>query len=153
MPESQRLKFVALNDKILSLGQQFASNAFPAVTEVEIEKASERLMGLPKHVIGSLIKTSKERLAAESNETTTSEDDVAIVSTTSMMAMHVLKKVRDEKVRELVFRGMNSASSSQIRVLEEMLETRLELAKLLGKKSYADLYLSDKMAKTPGTYS
>jgi Zn-dependent oligopeptidase len=36
--------------------------------------------------------------------------------------------------------------------LEEMLQERFKLAKLLGYPSYAHLFLADKMAKTPGIF-
>jgi intermediate peptidase len=141
MPQATRERFVDLNDKILELGQMFASSAFPSVNAIEIENASKKMEGVPReimdHVVGRGLKESRQK-------------DLAIVSTTSMAAMMVLKMARDEQVRKLMFVGMNSAAEWQVDILEKLLKTRGELASLLGKKSYADMYLGDKMARTPG---
>ncbi|KAJ3407047.1 Mitochondrial intermediate peptidase [Chytridiales sp. JEL 0842] len=134
MPQKKREQFVDLNDKILELGQSFTASAFPGVSAVEIEKASVRLQGLSRETIAKLVQ---------------GKEDLAVVSTTSMSAMMVLKHVRDEQVRKLMYTGMNSATEWQVEILEKLLKTRGELASLLGKRSYADMYLGDKMARTP----
>ena len=48
--------------------------------------------------------------------------------------------------------ALNSANDYQVGVLEELLKTRADLAKLLGKANYAELHLQDKMVEKPGIF-
>ncbi|KAI8851156.1 hypothetical protein BC829DRAFT_425054 [Chytridium lagenaria] len=127
MPSKTRDRFVDLNDRILKLGHEF------------IEAASKTLLGVPKDVVSEVLRKGSRW------------KDTAVVSTDSAAAISILKTARNEDVRRLVFLGMNSAVQEQIDILEELLKTRGDLARLLEKNSYADLYLSDKMAKTPAS--
>ncbi|KAJ3214385.1 Mitochondrial intermediate peptidase [Dinochytrium kinnereticum] len=137
MSAKTRDRFVDLNDRILRLGHEFVSNGYSSVREVEVEAASKKLVGVPKDIVADAMRRGSRW------------KDTAVISTDSAAAINVLRTARDEEVRRLVFLGMNSADPEQISILEEMLKTRGELAQLLKKNSYADLYLSDKMAKTP----
>lgn len=55
----------------------------------------------------------------------------------------------NEEARRLVYIGSMREDKDRVHVLETMLKERAELAHVLGKETWADVALSDKMAKTP----
>lgn len=65
----------------------------------------------------------------------------------------VLRSVRNEDVRKEVYLATRTSSSRQIHRLEKLLMKRAELAQLSGFNSFADMTLSDKMAKSPESVS
>ncbi len=144
MPDSRRRQFVELNDKVLQLGQEFVTNSGPSMDYVKIKDPYSSLDGVEKRVIDSLIPHSSLPTRRQSTPSH------AIIPIRHGVAYHILKSATNESVRENVFIGLNSGSMQQIQVLDEMLKTRGEIASLLGRRSYADLHLSDSMAKNPG---
>lgn len=78
-----------------------------------------------------------------------SKDGYAYVPTDSAECQMILKYATNENVRQQVYESMNSATRESIHVLEQLMRTRSELATLVGKDSYAELQLQDKMAKNP----
>ncbi|KAG6871902.1 Mitochondrial intermediate peptidase [Termitomyces sp. Mi166 len=67
----------------------------------------------------------------------------------SLQAQMIMRSAPSEEPRRRLYIAANSSTPEQIRILEELLRTRGELAKLVGKESYAAMTLGDKMAKTP----
>ena len=55
----------------------------------------------------------------------------------------------DEDLRRRLYVGANTSLQSHIDTLEELLRTRAELARLVGRESWGEVALDDKMAKTP----
>ncbi|KAJ3087388.1 Mitochondrial intermediate peptidase [Quaeritorhiza haematococci] len=142
MPTSVRQNFVTLQDRILTLGQQFIVNAAnPPSQTILIRDPYTRLEGLPRRVIDALVVASG---GSRYNR------DKAYIPVPSNVALMVLRFVRDEEVRKEVYVALNKGSEEQVAVLEELLRTRGELAKLLQKRSYSEMYLADKMAESPG---
>lgn len=148
MPDARRRRFVELNDKVLQLGQEFVTNSGPSVDYVKIKDPYSSLDGVSTRVIESLIPSSST--SSKSSKRHRPISSYAIIPIRHGVAYHILKSATNESVRERVFIGLNSGSIQQIQVLDEMLKTRGEIASLLGRKSYADLHLSDSMAKSPG---
>ncbi|KAJ3176695.1 Mitochondrial intermediate peptidase [Geranomyces variabilis] len=134
MPLAQRDRLVDLHDRIGELGHMMITNSGPGTRIVEIEGVPESLNGVPNTIVANL----KAR-----------EGGSVFLSTSSSAAGIVLKTARDENVRKQVFLGINSGSKEQVEVVEALLWTRGELARLLGKESYAEMWLADKMAETP----
>jgi mitochondrial intermediate peptidase len=69
----------------------------------------------------------------------------------SLQAQMIMHYAPDEEARRKVYMAAHSSTSKQIQVLEDLLHARGELARLIGKKSFAHMMLADKMAKSPGT--
>ena len=139
MPLKAREQYIKLNDEIQNLGQIFSNNAGPGVESVAFSDISSKLKGVPSGLIDVL------RRVQERN------DGKILVPTNSEVASIIMRTASNESVRKEMFDALNSATRQQISTLEQMLLKRGELAKLLGKKSYAEMYLADKMAETPGT--
>lgn len=77
------------------------------------------------------------------------KDGYAYVATDSTECQMILKYAKNENVRRQVYESMNSATKESIMTLEQLMMTRSELATLVGRESYAELQLQDKMAKNP----
>lgn len=78
-----------------------------------------------------------------------SKDGHAYVPTDSTECQMILKYAQNENIRRQVYESMNSATKESIMTLEQLMMTRSDLATLVGRESYADLQLQDKMAKNP----
>ncbi|CAG8830231.1 30513_t:CDS:2, partial [Gigaspora margarita] len=129
LPSSDRDKFVQLSDKIIALGRKFTHSQILKSTNI-IEVDSSCLDGLHTGL-------------------PTKNGDIARLSTKPWEAQMVLKLIKDGNIRKKMFIASNSATKEQIDLLENLLRTRGELAKLLGMDSYSHIFLIDKMIKNP----
>lgn len=134
LPNKQRADFVELSDQIIHVGREFVQMNPRAIHTVKINKYD--LAGVGPSVIRNV----------------TNRDGYAYVKTDSTECQMILKYAKDENVRKLVFESMNSATEESIATLEDLMLTRAELARLVGRDSYAELQLQDKMAKNPSKY-
>lgn len=123
LPQRQREQFVELSDQILHLGRQFIQSDPRAVPSIHLN-ADERL--------------GVERLGPD-------------IATDSNECQMVLRYAAHPSARKKAYEALNSAREDSVRVLEDMMRTRAQLARLVGQNTYAELQLQDKMAKSPGT--
>lgn len=61
----------------------------------------------------------------------------------------IARYAREGEARRLVYVGGMRTEPDRVEVLEQMVRERSELADVLGKETWADVVLTDKMAKTP----
>ncbi|KAI8636919.1 hypothetical protein BD408DRAFT_376091 [Parasitella parasitica] len=127
----QRAEFVNLSDQIIHLGREFIQMNPRAIKQVKIKHSA--LGGVNPSLIRSAV----------------SNDGYAYVPTDSPECQMILKYAQNENVRKKAYESMNSATKGSIATLEQLVKTRSALATLIGKESYADLQLEDKMAKNP----
>ena len=136
----QRNRFVSLSSEILVLGRQFLNESTrtrpPAVIQPsELEGLKDKGMG------------SRLQLQAQ----VTQRD--LMVYPGSLQAQMIMRSAPSEEPRRRVYTAAHTSTPGQIQVLERLLRARAELAQLVGKDSFADITLGDKMAKSPGRYS
>ena len=62
----------------------------------------------------------------------------------------IMRFAPGEEPRRKVYIAANSSASEQVELLEALLRTRGQLARLVGSDSFAHMALGDKMAKSPG---
>ncbi|KAJ3559957.1 hypothetical protein NM688_g22 [Phlebia brevispora] len=136
LPPAQRTKFVSLSTEILVLGRQFLNETASARPPAVI-KPSE-LKGLKDKAMGARL-----RLQAEF----TQRD--LMVYPGSLQAQMIMHSAPQEEPRRKVYMAANSSTPEQIETLEKLLRARGELARLVGKESFAHMTLTDKMAKSP----
>ncbi len=131
MPLNQRNRFVELNERVLSLGQQYMTQPPP---ERALEFSLDALAGLPSYITSPLkLRSGKVRITVPSTEATL-----------------ILRHVRNEQTRKLVYETMHAGSEKNLSTLEELLKARYDLATCVGFKSYNEYALRDKMAASPG---
>lgn len=135
MPPSERQRFVNLSNDISQVGSAFFNGAEPARSQITFH--ANALQGLDPIVVQQIKKWNNK----------------APVPTAGVVPRLVLRSVRDESVRKQTYLATRTSSSRQIHRLEKLLTKRAELAKLSGFNSFADMTLSDKMAKNPEAVS
>lgn len=135
MPPDDRQRFVNLSNDVSQVGSEFFNGAEPAKSQVV--SSANSLQGLDPIVVQQIRRWNNK----------------APVPTMGIVPRLVLRSVRDEAVRKEVYLATRTASTRQIHRLEKLLMKRSELAKLSGYNSFADMTLSDKMAKTPDAVS
>ncbi|KAI8075771.1 hypothetical protein BDF21DRAFT_72733 [Thamnidium elegans] len=131
LPNKQRAEFVELSDQIIHIGREFIQMNPRAIHKVKINPSD--LAGVGPSVIRNVM----------------NRDGYAYVQTDSTECQMILKYAKNEHVRKQVYESMNSATKESIMTLEELMMTRANLATLVGRESYAELQLQDKMAKNP----
>jgi len=137
LPAEKRQKFVSLSSDILVLGREFLKEANAARPPTAIKPAE--LTGLKDKGMGV-------RLQLQAHFT---QRDL-LVYPGSLQAQMIMRSAPSEEPRRRVYIAANSSTPEQIHILEKLLKTRGELARLVGRESYADMTLADKMAKSPG---
>lgn len=139
LPPAERQKFVSLSSDILVLGRQFLEGTSAPRPPVSI-KLSE-LKGLKDKGMGVKM-TLQARFTGRD----------LLVYPASLQAQMIMRSAPEEEPRKRVYIAANSSTPEQIELLETLLRKRAELARLVGKESFAHMTLADKMAKTPGMH-
>lgn len=68
----------------------------------------------------------------------------------SVQAQMIMRSAPKEEPRRKVYLASNSSTEEELYLLEKLLRTRAELARLVGSRSFAHMELIGKMAKSPG---
>lgn len=131
MPQDKREKFVALSTHISQLGTAFVSNMTPATYVLRFN--SSRLKGMDPVILREI----------------THRFGTVHLPTTGPLSLTALRTVEEEDARRQIYIAGRIASKNQLRILETLLVCRGEVARLSGYENYADMNLSDKMAKSP----
>ncbi|KAF5118930.1 hypothetical protein DV454_000294 [Geotrichum candidum] len=124
-------EFINLSSKISVEGQQFMNNANVPVSQY-LTFPSKKLADLE-----------------EQNVKITKRFGRAYIPSTGNEALMALRYVKDEDIRRKIWIERRRADPSQVKTLESFLTARQKLAKLMGKSSYAEYELHDKMVKSP----
>lgn len=131
LPKGSRDRFVDLSQRISELGSSFVQDMQPEQRFLDFP--SSHLYGMNPQMARRYTRRGVIRLPTMSPEATVA-----------------LRSVHDEGVRKTIYYATRTASSKSIQVLEAMLRSRAELARLSGFDSYGQMALHDKMmAKTP----
>ncbi len=140
LPPLQRERFVSLSTEILVLGRQFLNESAAARPPARIQWSE--LQGLKDLGMGARL-----RLQAQ----VTKRD--LLVYPGSLQAQMIMRSAPAEEPRRKVYMAANTSTPGQIETLDRLLRARVELARLVGKESFAHMTLMDKMAKSPGKHS
>lgn len=136
LPPAIRARFVELSDSLLSLGRTFLSFASSGPSPdppIPIPDADKLLSGMGSQFIDALPRRRGK----------------VYVTPGGWEAQMIARYAREGEARRLVYVGGMRTEPDRVEVLEEMLRERAELADVLGKETWADVVLTDKMAKTP----
>ncbi|KAG8832469.1 Mitochondrial intermediate peptidase, partial [Serendipita sp. 399] len=136
LPEQQRQRFVQLSSNIISLGRDFLQGL--SADKAPLTLRTEDCEGVPENPrlwqFYALKRGLRSRISVEAN---------------SAEARRVLKYSTNEEARKKVYVAQNASSKKQLDVVEQLLKDRAELAMLVGRQSYAEMLLHDKMGKKP----
>lgn len=135
LPKDKREKFVLLSNQINETGSKFLDGMSPSQAKLSIP--SDRLRGLDPRYI-----------RAYSTHRGTTELPLHY-----SLVQQVLANVEEETIRKRVYIASRTAARKDIELLETLMTSRAELANLSGFSSYAEMTLTDKMARTPDAVS
>lgn len=130
LDDAGRESFVSLTTKISLLGRDFISSTHPKQDYIALSQSEAQGMD----------PTLAQQLT---------QGNTVYVPTGGVPGQLALRGMKNEKSRKLLWSKMRESSDKSIESLEELLVSRLDLARLMGKESYADYLLSDKMAGNP----
>ena len=136
LPE-QRQKFVSLSSDIPILGHHFLKGTNAARPPTTI--SSSELEGLKDKGMGVRLQLQAQFTKRD-----------LLVYPGSLQAQMIMRSAPGEGPRRRIYMAANSSTPEQIDILETLLRKRAELARLVGRESFAHMTLDDKMAKTPG---
>jgi peptidyl-dipeptidase Dcp len=142
LSEADKAKYRALSQELGQLTLQFGQNALKATNAFELYLTEEETAGLPQGFKDACA------LAAQQKG---KEGYLVTLSATSYVPFMKYSSRRD--LREKLYRAYNSRCTSgeydNTDIIRRIAATRLAIAQLLGKQTYADQALEKRMAQTP----
>lgn len=147
LPPDTRQRFVALSDEIQVLGRKFLGDvaaSSPADPESDpAGVAGGDLFEIPVELLEEMgpqfIRALPKRRLSSAR----------LVGRNSWAAQMILRRSPNEHARRIVYESSYRRDQRRVNTLEELLSKRGELAGVLGKDSWSEVALGDKMAKTP----
>jgi mitochondrial intermediate peptidase len=136
LPSAERNRIADLQNRANALGAKFSSNASSSSAEFDVEVA--KLNALPAHLRARLprVKGDPKRVRLCAGDPTISG--------------FVMKHIRDPSIRRNMYVAEHSRSAkANLKVLDELLSARHDLAKLLGFEGYAHLMFEGRLASSP----
>ncbi|GAA5895653.1 hypothetical protein JCM5296_003770 [Sporobolomyces johnsonii] len=135
LPGAQRAEFVSLSTSILQLGRRFLQNASDPDAREPVQASRAEL----EAAFG----------AAFARKVIPPGKDEAYVDPTSWEGRVLARNHPSAAVRRRFYVASHAAPRDHVETLEELLVARARLAKLVGRESWGDVALEDKMARTP----
>lgn len=140
---ADREKYKELSTRLSQLTLKFDQNALKETSKYEMWLTKNDLDGLPESAIDAAAAAAK----AKDRE----GEYLITLHAPSYMAFMKYSSRRD--LREKLYKMYNSQCTSgefnNIDIMQQIANTRLELANLLGYRTFADYQLADKMAENP----
>lgn len=147
LPEAQKQQYAHLRKRLSELGSQFSDNVLDATNAWRKQVTEEQLAGLPATALASARQAARQAGL-----------DGCLVTLEFPSYYPVLTYCEDAGLREEVYRANSTRASDQgphagqwdnSQIIEETLELRGQMARLLGFANYAELSLATKMADSP----
>lgn len=135
LPPRERERFVELSDQIMVLGRAFLQDMSTGTSDAVTEFPTELLAGLDLSLFGQ----SMLRLRPAKT--------ISVVPG-SWELHYISKHAPNPEARRLAYTMSYTGRNKPVAILEQLLHTRYELARLTGKESAAEMALVDKMAGT-----
>ena len=147
-----REKYRRLMSDLSDLSVKFGQNVSNELSNPELRLwvNKDELDGLPEDIISAARETARETLASEGKE-----DDPSLYLFTMYSPSYVpfIKYSKNRPLREKIWRMYNSRNISgefsNVDILRKIANTRLELAKVMGKDNYSQYKLQGTMAGKP----
>ncbi|KAL8724549.1 MAG: hypothetical protein Q9166_007891 [cf. Caloplaca sp. 2 TL-2023] len=132
LPDNDRQAFVDLSNQISQLGTKFVKDMRPAASIISFQ--NQQLTDVDPLVLQH---ARRRHLTG------------ILIPTVGPVAIRALRSMRHEDARRDLYIAGRTAPKAQLQILRDFLQTRAMVANLSGYPSYADMNLSDKLARTP----
>lgn len=152
LQDADREKFKSLSARLSDLTVKFGQNVSNDLKSERnrIWVKESELAGIPESIREAARAEAKEALLAEGKD-----DDESLYMFNLFAPSYVpfMKYAENRELREKLYRMFGSRNMSgefdNTKILKEIANVRLEIAKLMGKSSFAEYQLQGTMAKTP----
>lgn len=138
-----RDRYRQLAKRLTELTLKFDQNALKETPRYELWLAADDLEGLPESAIDAYRQAAHDK----------GRDDAWLVTLDAPSYMPFMKYSARRDLREKLYKMYNRQCTSgdycNLEVLRDIANTRLEMARLMGCKSFADYKLQHTMAQTP----
>ena len=138
-----RDRYRQLAKRLTELTLKFDQNALKETPRYELWLAADDLEGLPESAIDAYRQAAHDK----------GRDDAWLVTLDAPSYMPFMKYSARRDLREKLYKMYNRQFTSgdycNLEVLRDIANTRLEMARLMGCKSFADYKLQHTMAQTP----
>lgn len=147
LSETDRQKYRELSEKLSLLSLNFGDNNLKETNAYLLNITDKaRLEGIPETALEAAAETAREK--GKEGWTFTLQ---------APSYMPVMMYAKDRELRKELYTAYNTrstkGSTSNLDIVKEIVNTRMEIAQLLGYKSYADYVLVERMAKEgPAVY-
>ena len=143
----EQARYAAVMQRLAELTTRFGQNVLADESDFRLVLKDEAdLAGLPAFVRDAARQAARERGIAEGAVITLSRSHIVPFLTFSER-----RDLREKAWRAWTSRGEHAGASDNRAVAAEILQLRLEQARLHGYRSYADFALSDTMARSQAT--
>lgn len=146
-----REEYRKLSAELSDLNVKFAQNVTNGMKDpsARLWVSADQLGGLPADIVAAAREEAKAALEAEGK----ADDGSYLFTVYYPSYAPFMKYSTDRALREKLYRIYNSRNQSgefnNIPVLKDIANIRLEIAKLMGKKNFAEYQLQETMAGTP----
>lgn len=143
--ETQQKRLKEINDELSMLSQKYGDNVLREINgfKIVIDK-KEDLAGLPQSLINDAAQAAKDA-KMEGKWIIGLQNPVY----TPFMKYSEKRNLREKLFKAYTNKGNNNNENDNKEIAKKMLSLKLEKAKMLGYKTYAEYIIEDNMAKTP----
>ncbi|KAF8779328.1 hypothetical protein HU200_002761 [Digitaria exilis] len=147
LEDEHREKFNQIEQELEKLSQKFSENVLDATKKFEkLITDKKEIDGLPATALGLAAQTA----VSKGHENATAENGPWVITLDAPSYIAVMQHARNRDLREEVYRAyLTRASSGELdntNIISQILKLRLEKAKILGYKNYAEVSMAQKMA-------
>ena len=143
--ETDKVKLKEINEKLSVLSLQFSENVLDENNNFELViDNKDDLSGLPESVIAAAAETAAEKGKAGKWVFTLDQP-----SRLPFLQFADNRSLREKILNGYIMRGDNNNEYDNKEIIKQLVNLRLEKARLLGFETYADFVLARTMAKTP----
>ncbi|KAK1603516.1 hypothetical protein QYE76_017820 [Lolium multiflorum] len=147
LEDEQRDKFNQIQQDLEKLTEKFSENVLDATKKFEkLITDKKQIDGLPASALGLAAQTA----VSKGHENATADNGPWVITLDAPSFSAVMQHAKNRALREEVYRAyLTRASSGDLDntdIISQILKLRLEKAKLLGYKNYAEVSLARKMA-------
>jgi len=145
LSEADKTKLKEINEKLSVLSLQFSENVLDENNNFELViENKDDLSGLPESVI-----SAAAELATEKGKTGKWVFTLDQPSRVPFLQFADNRSLREKILKGYINRGDNNNEYDNKEIVKQIVNLRLDKAKLLGFETYADFVLAKTMAKTP----
>lgn len=145
LPEDTKARLAEIVERLATLATKFGQNVLAdEKAYMLILAAKDDLAGLPASLVSAAAWTAADRGLPGKHAITLSRSSIE-----PFLQFSARRDLREKAFRAWVQRGESGGLTDNRAVASEMVQLRMERARLLGFESFAHLRLADTMAKTP----